>query len=80
MAVDPFNPYADLYVNPQGVGDQRPTSLRVVQDQELVNAYTGKVAIVTGGTAVAHPRAAVYLCPNASESILSIRAHQVQLA
>lgn len=50
MAVDPFNPYADLYANPQGVGDKRPTSIRVVQDQGVVNAYTGKVAMVTGGT------------------------------
>lgn len=50
MAPDPFNPYGDLYANPQGVGDKRPTSLQVVQDQGLINAYTGKVALVTGGT------------------------------
>ncbi|KAF1808079.1 putative short-chain dehydrogenase [Eremomyces bilateralis CBS 781.70] len=47
---DKLKPYADLYTNPQGVGDKRPTALRVVQDDGLVNAYEGKVGLITGGT------------------------------
>ncbi|RFU26310.1 hypothetical protein B7463_g10030, partial [Scytalidium lignicola] len=47
---DPLNPYTDLYANPNGVGDQRPTGLKVVRDNDTIDAYKGKVALVTGGT------------------------------
>lgn len=47
---DKLNPYNDRYENPQGVGDRRPTALCVVEDEGLVDAYEGNVALVTGGT------------------------------
>lgn len=49
---DPFRPYADLYVaEPQGPGDARPTALQVIHDQNLEGKWTGRVVLVTGGTA-----------------------------
>lgn len=47
---DSFNPYANLYAKPNGVGDHRPTGLQVVRDNDAIGAYKGKVALVTGGT------------------------------
>jgi NAD(P)-dependent dehydrogenase (short-subunit alcohol dehydrogenase family) len=47
---DPFNPYKELYANPQGVGDARPTALQVIRDEDLVNKWTGRVVLVTGAT------------------------------
>ncbi|KAK9440794.1 short chain dehydrogenase [Metarhizium brunneum] len=48
---DAFHPYADLYVNPSGPGDQRPTALRVVEDSGAKGTWAGRVVLVTGGTA-----------------------------
>ncbi|KAM0248017.1 hypothetical protein ACHAQJ_009622 [Trichoderma viride] len=50
MVIDTFNPYGHLYQKPSGVGDQRPTAMQVVRDEGAIGAYTGKVALVTGGT------------------------------
>lgn len=47
---DPFAPYAHLYKEPNGPGDQRPTALQVVRDNNLINGLSGKVVLVTGGT------------------------------
>lgn len=47
---DSTNPYGHLYETPNGVGDQRPTALQIVRDEGVVGTYTGKVALVTGGT------------------------------
>ncbi|KAH7139086.1 putative short-chain dehydrogenase [Dendryphion nanum] len=47
---DPFNPYATLYENPRGAGDQRPTALQIVQDNERIGTLTDKVVLITGGT------------------------------
>ncbi|KAH7015926.1 hypothetical protein EDB80DRAFT_568221 [Ilyonectria destructans] len=41
-----FAPYSDRYKNPQDPGDQRPTALEIVQDNNLAR----KVALVTGRT------------------------------
>lgn len=38
---DAFHPYADLYVNPSGPGDQRPTALRVVEDSGAMGTWAG---------------------------------------
>jgi NAD(P)-dependent dehydrogenase (short-subunit alcohol dehydrogenase family) len=43
-------PYAELYVEPKGPGDARPTAMRVVQDCGLINKWEGKVVLITGGT------------------------------
>lgn len=48
---DAFNPYADLYANPSGPGDQRPTALKVVEDSGAKGTWAGRVVLVTGGTA-----------------------------
>ncbi|KAK5996352.1 Short-chain dehydrogenase/reductase prx1 [Cladobotryum mycophilum] len=47
---NPLNPYIDLYAKPLGVGDQRPTGFQVVQDNNAIAAYSGKVVLITGGT------------------------------
>ncbi|KAI5923988.1 putative short-chain dehydrogenase [Camillea tinctor] len=47
---DPFNPYAELYINPQGPGDKRPTAMRVLEDSNLLNAWPDKVVMITGAT------------------------------
>jgi NAD(P)-dependent dehydrogenase (short-subunit alcohol dehydrogenase family) len=48
---DTFHPYAEHFVEPKGPGDARPTALHIVRDEDLLNKLTGKVALVTGGTA-----------------------------
>lgn len=47
---DPFRPYAALFEHPNGPGDQRPTALDIVRDNDALGTYSGKVALVTGGT------------------------------
>ncbi|KAI1502546.1 putative short-chain dehydrogenase [Biscogniauxia marginata] len=47
---DPFAPYAELYVNPQGPGDKRPTALKILDDNDLFGAWSDKVVIITGAT------------------------------
>lgn len=44
------NRYAAAHAKPQGPGDARPTALQIVQDNDLINKYTGKVVIVTGAS------------------------------
>ncbi|KHN99165.1 NAD(P)-binding domain protein [Metarhizium album ARSEF 1941] len=48
---DALSPYAELYANPSGPGDQRPTALQVVEDSGAKGTRTGRVVLVTGGTA-----------------------------
>ncbi|KAM0189054.1 hypothetical protein ACHAPA_007845 [Fusarium lateritium] len=40
--------YASLYVNPEGPGDNRPTALQIVQDEQMQQKLVGKTALVTG--------------------------------
>jgi NAD(P)-dependent dehydrogenase (short-subunit alcohol dehydrogenase family) len=47
---DQFAPYAKLFSNPHGPGDQRPTALKVVEDSDHANDWTGKVVLITGAT------------------------------
>ena len=47
---DLFNPYAAEFANPKGPGDLRPTALQIIRDNDLLNKWTGKVALVTGAT------------------------------
>ena len=47
---DLFNPYAAEFANPKGPGDSRPTARQVIRDNDLLNKWTGKVALVTGAT------------------------------
>ena len=47
---NPLNPYAALYEHPKGPGDQRPTAIRVIQDNNVAGKWRGNVILVTGGT------------------------------
>jgi len=47
---DLFNPYASLYETPKGPGDARPTALRILEDNDVLGKWRGRVALVTGGT------------------------------
>lgn len=47
---EPFAPYAHLYKETSGPGDQRPTALQIINDNGLVDKWAGRVALVTGGT------------------------------
>lgn len=40
--------YAASHVSPQGPGDARPTAMQIIQDEDLVGKFTGKVALITG--------------------------------
>ncbi|KAF4634484.1 hypothetical protein G7Y89_g3614 [Cudoniella acicularis] len=40
--------YAPAHVNPQGPGDDRPTALQIVKDEDMENRLKGKVIIITG--------------------------------
>lgn len=42
--------YASLHTNPQGPGDARPTSLQILQDNDAISHFNGKVFLVTGGS------------------------------
>ncbi|KAL4970925.1 uncharacterized protein BDV14DRAFT_194711 [Aspergillus stella-maris] len=42
--------YSAVHKNPKGPGDDRPTALGIVKDNNLVNALAGKIAIVTGAS------------------------------
>ncbi|KAI1420280.1 putative short-chain dehydrogenase [Xylaria sp. FL1777] len=46
----PFNPYADQHKDPKGPGDQRPTAIQVLEDNNLIQAWPGKVVLITGAT------------------------------
>ncbi|KAF0319721.1 hypothetical protein GQ607_012972 [Colletotrichum asianum] len=48
--MDAFHPYADLFANPKGPGDARPTALQVIEDSKLGNEWTDRVVLITGGT------------------------------
>jgi NAD(P)-dependent dehydrogenase (short-subunit alcohol dehydrogenase family) len=43
--------YASVYANPQGPGDARPTAWQIIEDHGVKDRLTGKVAVITGGTA-----------------------------
>lgn len=44
----PIRPYLAEHENPQGEGDARPTAMKIILDDDLVNKLTGKVFLVTG--------------------------------
>lgn len=44
----PIRPYLAEHENPQGEGDARPTAMKIIFDDDLVNRLTGKVFLVTG--------------------------------
>jgi hypothetical protein len=43
----PIRPYEAVHQRPQGEGDERPTALQIIQDDDLVNKLTDKVFLVT---------------------------------
>ncbi|KAH8423649.1 putative short-chain dehydrogenase/reductase [Aspergillus melleus] len=49
MTVPP-SPYAEAHVDPQGVGDARPTALQIIRDENLEDKLVGKAIVVTGAT------------------------------
>ena len=44
------NRYTAAHQNPNGPGDARPTALQIVQDNDLIGKWSGKVAFVTGAS------------------------------
>ncbi|KAF1988640.1 putative short-chain dehydrogenase [Aulographum hederae CBS 113979] len=50
MPSDQFSPYKDTFVNTNGPGDQRPTALQVVKDNDCIGQWSGKVVLITGAT------------------------------
>ncbi|KAI0424752.1 putative short-chain dehydrogenase [Xylaria sp. FL1042] len=46
----PFNPYAEQHKDPKGPGDQRPTAIQVLEDNNLIQAWPEKVVLITGAT------------------------------
>ncbi|KAN0110274.1 NAD(P)-binding protein [Hyaloscypha variabilis] len=40
--------YVSSHISPQGPGDARPTAIQVIQDEGLVDKWTGKTVLVTG--------------------------------
>jgi len=51
MSGSSLNPYTSLYdAPPKGPGDARPTALRIVEDNDAIGKWQGRVALVTGGT------------------------------
>lgn len=49
--LDPAGPYLSDHVHPNGVGDARPTALKVIRDQKLEGQLSGQVFLITGCTA-----------------------------
>ncbi|CAH0043773.1 unnamed protein product [Clonostachys solani] len=47
---NPTKSYAESYRSPNGPGDARPTALQIVEDNQLVGVWKGRVVLVTGGT------------------------------
>lgn len=47
---DQFAPYADLFANPRGPGDVRPTALKVVEDSGHISNWAGRAILITGAT------------------------------
>lgn len=45
-----YRPYLERFSDPQGPGDQRPTAVEVVKDQNAEGKLQGKVILITGGT------------------------------
>ncbi|KAH7231894.1 hypothetical protein B0J15DRAFT_517860 [Fusarium solani] len=43
-----IQPYANNHHNPSGPGDGRPTAIQIVEDQQLLGKWAGRVALVTG--------------------------------
>ncbi|KAI0868216.1 putative short-chain dehydrogenase [Hypoxylon argillaceum] len=46
----PFSPYAEQHKQLNGPGDQRPTALQVLEDNNLIQAWPDKVVLITGAT------------------------------
>lgn len=45
-----MSPYATAHINPQGVGDARPTALQIIRDETREGKLVGKVMVITGAT------------------------------
>lgn len=43
-----IQPYANNHHNPSRPGDGRPTAIQIVEDQQLIGKWAGRVALVTG--------------------------------
>ncbi|KAL2671565.1 hypothetical protein Neosp_014155 [[Neocosmospora] mangrovei] len=43
-----IQPYANDHHSPSGPGDGRPTAIQIVEDQQLIGKWAGRVALVTG--------------------------------
>ncbi|KAI8629747.1 putative short-chain dehydrogenase [Xylariaceae sp. FL1651] len=46
----PFDPYAEEHKAVTGPGDQRPTALKILEDNGLIQAWSDKVVLITGAT------------------------------
>lgn len=45
---EPYQPYADVHVKPNGPGDARPTALQIVKDCNALGKLKGKTVLITG--------------------------------
>jgi len=43
-------PYADVHKSPEGPGDTRPTAMQIVEDEQLINRWSDKTVLITGGS------------------------------
>ena len=46
----PYRPYLERFKDPQGAGDQRPTAVEIIKDQNAEGKLEGKVILITGGS------------------------------
>lgn len=46
----PFEPYAEQHKDPKGPGDQRPTAIQILEDNNLIQAWPDKAVLITGAT------------------------------
>ncbi|MCJ1384396.1 hypothetical protein MMC17_007512 [Xylographa soralifera] len=51
MLGSPTSRYYSVHATPRGTNDARPTALGIVNDEDLEGKWTGKIILVTGGSA-----------------------------
>ncbi|KAJ2991161.1 hypothetical protein NUW58_g2621 [Xylaria curta] len=45
-----FNPYAEQHKDLKGPGDKRPTAFQILEDNNLIQAWSEKVVLITGAS------------------------------
>ena len=65
--------YTSTFVNPQGVGDKRPTARQIILDEDLENKLVGKVIVITGASSGIGLETARALCATGATLFLTVR-------